>query len=174
MKKEIENALEAIRKGRLVLFPSESGWMLVTDFKNPESLQRLRSAGIAGENLALLVDIPDKISLYVKEVPPMTWDLLEYAENHLTLILPGGRNVPEEMLDADKYLAVQLIKNTFGSELIRRHRLPLASVAAFPPEELHAALSREDYIVDLPAHNKAHLPAVIRLEVNGQLVIIRK
>lgn len=174
MKQEIDKAFETLRNNHLVILRSETGLIGVSDIKNQEGITRLKAINIRKEPLTLLFDNADKLSFYIREIPSIAWDLIDYAEEPLTLLLPGARNIPEDIPDADGHVSVRVVKDQFTMDLLRKYRLPLLAAHIPGKETPSSVLLQDDYVVDLPMPANARPGALIRLGVNGQIAFIRR
>ena len=97
----IYQALEVLRKGGIILYPTDTVWGIGCDATNDEAVERIYRLKRSGEKKSMLVllDNPDKVSLYIRKVPDIAWQLYEVADKPLTLILPGACAVAENLIN---------------------------------------------------------------------------
>ena len=50
--------------------------------------------------MIILLDTENKLPSYVKDVPEIAYDLIEYAENPLTIIYSGAKNLAPNVIGA--------------------------------------------------------------------------
>ena len=102
MNDEIKNAIEALRKGGVILYPTDTVWALGCDARNKEAVNKLFKIKRRAEYKSMVVLVCDEtmINRYVKEVPEVTWELLESAEKPLTIVYPDGRMLAENIIAA--------------------------------------------------------------------------
>src|SRR5690606_7503992 len=67
---------------------------------------------------------------YVREVPDVAYELIEYSEHPMTIIFSGAKNLPSNLIAADGSIAIRVVKDDFCRELIRRFRKPIVSTSA--------------------------------------------
>ena len=77
----IYQALEVLRKGGIILYPTDTVWGIGCDATNDEAVERIYRLKRSGEKKSMLVllDNPDKVSLYIRKVPDIAWQLYEVA-----------------------------------------------------------------------------------------------
>ncbi|MFA0960770.1 Sua5/YciO/YrdC/YwlC family protein [Roseivirga sp. BDSF3-8] len=80
---------------------------LVSDL---EALQK--ATALIGRHAEAVILIHDITQLYdyVARIPEIAWDLMEFAEKPLTLIMGEGKNVPENLLRDGGEIAITLVK----------------------------------------------------------------
>lgn len=184
---DLTKALEVLRAGGVILYPTDTIWGIGCDATNPVSVKRVyeikqredvKSMLILMENLNLL-------NSYVSEVPEIAWDLIEVADKPLTIIYPGAKNLAANLIAPDGSIGIRLTDEPFTQQLIQRFRKPVVSTSAnisgqkFPQnfyeisEEIKNAV---DYIVQYRQGDpsKANPSSIIKLGRGGEIEIIRK
>ena len=85
-------ALQTLRDGGTILYPTDTVWGLGCDATNPEAVARIfeikRRAD--SKSLVLLACDLDMVARYVKEIPSIAVDLVEVNDAPMTLIYPGA------------------------------------------------------------------------------------
>lgn len=130
-------------------------------------------------------DSDNKLQSYVSEVPDIAYDLIEYAENPLTIIYSGAKNLAPNVINEDGSIGIRIVKHDFCEQLIQRFRKPIVSTSANISGENSPAyfseISQEiidnvDYVVDLEQESKAQKrpSTIMKLEPSGQFIFIRK
>ena len=71
IKNEVNNALEVLKSGGLILYPTDTIWGIGCDATNAEAVAKVyKLKGRAEEkSLIILLDTDHKLQSYVKEVP---------------------------------------------------------------------------------------------------------
>ena len=139
----IYQALEVLRKGGIILYPTDTVWGIGCDATNDEAVERIYRLKRSGEKKSMLVllDNPDKVSLYIRKVPDIAWQLYEVADKPLTLILPGACAVAENLIPEEGTLGIRIPEHEFCKKLIRKLNLdPFLSVV-FPAEACEEAFA---------------------------------
>jgi L-threonylcarbamoyladenylate synthase len=187
MDEEIKNALEVLRKGGTILYPTDTVWGLGCDGRSKEAVAKLFKIKQRAEYKSMVVLVSDHTMLnrYVKEVPEVAWDLIEAADRPLTIIYPGGRMLAENLIAADGSIGIRIIKDEFCKTLIHKFGKPLVSTSANISGEPAPSsfndikidiLNKVDYIVNLRKNedNSVQPSTIIKVDLNGEFKIIRK
>jgi len=92
MKEEIQKALEVLRKGGIILYPTDTVWGIGCDATDPEAVAKVYAIKKRedSKSLVLLASDMDMICRYVKEVPEMAIQLVEVNDKPMTIIYPGA------------------------------------------------------------------------------------
>lgn len=133
----------------------------------------------------ILVNGPDMLERYVKELPHSAVELINVSEDPLTIIYPHGRNLAEGVCAPDGSVGIRICYDDFCSELISRFRKPIVSTSANTsgkPSPSHygeieeGIISAVDYVVSYRREDREKHKAspVIKVENDGTFRIIRK
>ena len=186
MKEEIEHCLGILKRGGIILYPTDTVWGIGCDATNPQAVEKIYKLKRRSEQKALICLVSDlrMLEQYVYEVPEVAYDILEHADKPTTIIYDKPIRVADNLIAEDDTLALRLVKDQFCEELIRKLRRPLVSTSANisgenTPESF-AQISQEilngvDYVVNLHrSKNNAKPSAIIKLSNSGIVKVIRK
>jgi L-threonylcarbamoyladenylate synthase len=187
MQEEIQNALEVLRKGGTILYPTDTVWGIGCDARNKEAVAKVFKIKKRAEYKSMVTLVCDDkmLNRYVKEVPEVAWDLIEAADTPLTIIYPGARMLAENVIAADGSVGIRLIKDPFCRDLIHKFGKPIVSTSANISGEPAPSsfndikidiLNNVDYIVNLRKNenNDIQPSTIIKVALNGEFKIIRK
>lgn len=89
---EIQKALEVLRNGGIILYPTDTVWGIGCDATDPEAVAKVYAIKKRSDSksLVLLASDMDMICRYVKEVPEMAIQLVEVNDKPMTIIYPGA------------------------------------------------------------------------------------
>ena len=92
MKEAIQQALEVLRNGGVILYPTATVWGIGCDATNPAAVARIYEIKHRSDSksLVLLASDMDMICRYIKEVPEMAVQLVEVNDKPMTIIYPGA------------------------------------------------------------------------------------
>ena len=101
LKDELAKALTVVQQGGIILYPTDTIWGLGCDATNTEAVKKIFTLKHRDEakSVIVLLDTENKLESYIREVPPVAYDLIEYAEHPLTLILPGAKNLSPAVIN---------------------------------------------------------------------------
>lgn len=187
MEEEIKNALEVLRKGGTILYPTDTVWGIGCDARNREAVAKVYKIKQRAEYKSMVTLVCDHTMLnrYVKEVPEVAWDLLEAADTPLTIIYPGARMLAENVIAADGSVGIRVVKDEFCKNLIHKFGKPIVSTSANISGESSPGsfseikldiLNNVDYIVNLrqKENTGTQSSTIIKVAMNGEFKIIRK
>lgn len=187
MRTEIEKALNTLKSGGVILYPTDTVWGLGCDATNEEAVVKINSIKnrTSDKSFIILLDNDSKIQSYVNDVPDVAYDLIEYAENPLTIIFSGAKNLAKSVINADGTVGVRVVKHDFCQQLLQRFRKPITSTSANisgdPTPLFFDDISEEikdavDYIVDWEQELRVPKKAstIMKLAPGGQFSFIRR
>ena len=92
MTAEIQKALEVLRNGGVILYPTDTVWGIGCDATDPEAVAKVYAIKDRedSKSLVLLASDMDMICRYVREVPEMAIQLVEVNDKPMTIIYPGA------------------------------------------------------------------------------------
>ena len=187
---DIKNAVEVMRRGGVILYPTDTVWGIGCDATNAEAVRRVYEIKQREDSKALicLVDSDARLQRYVRQVPDVAWQLIDSLDGAdarpTTLILDGAVNLAPNLIAEDGSIALRITHEPFSKELCYRFQKAIVSTSAnisgqpaaqnygdIVPELLEAV----DYVCwTRRQEHKPHKPSsIIRLRENGEVVIIR-
>jgi L-threonylcarbamoyladenylate synthase len=187
LKDEVAKALKVIQEGGIILYPTDTIWGIGCDATNTEAIKKIYQLKQRNEtkSMIILLDTENKLESYISEVNPLAYDLIEYAENPLTLIMPGAKNLSPAIISSDGSIGIRVCRHPFCQQLIQRMRKPLVSTSANisgkPSPQYFSQIDDEiingvDYVVDIDQHDMEikNPSTIMRLAPNGSFEFIRK
>jgi L-threonylcarbamoyladenylate synthase len=184
---DLSKALEVLRSGGVILYPTDTIWGIGCDATNPDSVKRVYEIKQREDSKSMLVlmENPNLLNSYVSEVPEIAWDLIEVSDRPITIIYPGAKNLAANLIAPDGSIGIRLTDEPFTQQLIQRFRKPVVSTSANisgqkSPQNFNeiseGIKNAVDYIVqyrqdDLSKFNPS---SIIKLGRGGEIEIIRK
>lgn len=129
---DIKHALETLRNGGLILYPTDTIWGIGCDATNPEAVERVHQlkGRPVEKSFILLLAHDNQLESYVQEVPDVAYSLIEYAEKPLTIVYDKAKNLPDNVIASDGSIAIRVVNHAFCERLIQRFRKPIVSTSA--------------------------------------------
>src|SRR6202789_3649792 len=118
---EIETAVEALRDGELVAFPTETVYGLGANAKNPDAVRKIFEAKGRPTTHPVIVHLDSARFLHhwVREVPDAAARLAErFWPGPLTLVLPRAYNVHDILTGAQDTIAVRVPSHIMAQQLL--------------------------------------------------------
>lgn len=186
LKEEVRKADEILKKGGIILYPTDTVWGLGCDATNEEAVKRIYEIKKRDDSKSMLVLLDDagKIASYA-DVPDIALDLIEVSDKPTTIIYPGAKRLASNLISEDGTIGIRITNEEFSNALIYRFRKPIVSTSANisgePSPHFYKEVSDEiknavDYIVDFRRNEtKPCTPSsIIKLGMGGEIQIIRK
>ena len=187
MQDDIISASEVILKGGVILYPTDTIWGLGCDATNEKAVQRIYEIKkrLDTKSMLVLLDNENSLPRYVYEVPEVAWQILDVAENPLTLIYPGAINIAQNLIADDGSIGIRITSDSFCEKLICKIHKPLVSTSAnisgknSPSNfnEISDDIKRQvDYIVKWRQDDfsKKQPSGIIKVGLRGEVEVIRE
>jgi len=203
IKEIISETLDVLKKGGVILYPTDTVWGLGCDATNPEAVAKIYEIKHRSDSkaLVLLASDMDMICRFVKEIPDIAVQLVEVNDRPMTIIYPGAIHgkAPAEGQKAeanwhflaynavaeDDTVGIRIPDMDFCKNLIYKLGRPIVSTSAnisgepsphkFAdiPEEIKSAV---DYIVEPKMEKGATGQAsqILKVGLDGEILIIRE
>ena len=184
---EVKKAVEVLRQGGVILYPTDTIWGLGCDATNETAVKKVYDIKRRAEtkSMLVLIDSPAKLQAYVSEIPDMAWELIELTTKPLTIIYPGARNLASNLINDDNTIGIRVTEEAFSKKLCEMFRKPVVSTSANISGEkspaLFAEISKEiisqvDYVVNYrrDEDQPAKASSIIKLGVKNEIQIIRE
>jgi len=187
MNDDLKYACEVLRKGGVILYPTDTIWGLGCDATREESVKRIYEIKRRADSKSMLtlIDSPDQLDRYVDDLPEIASELIECSDKPLTIIYSGAKNLAANLIAPDGTIGIRITKEAFSQQLCRQFGKPIVSTSAnFSGEpspsnfsEINSEIFRlVDYAVNYRRDEvqKSKPSSIIRLEKNGTIKIIRE
>ncbi|QVJ81757.1 MULTISPECIES: L-threonylcarbamoyladenylate synthase [Prevotellaceae] len=189
---DIKQAVECMRKGGVILYPTDTVWGIGCDATNAEAVKRVYEIKQREDSKALicLVDSDARMQRYFRNVPDVAWQLIDSLKEATdakptTLILDGAINLAPNLIAEDGSLGIRITNEPFSKELCFRFQKAIVSTSANISGEPAAQnycdidpriLEAVDYVCwSRRQEHKPHTPSsIIKLKENGEVTVIRK
>ena len=184
---DIKLACETLRKGGVILYPTDTVWGIGCDASIPEAVKRVYEIKRRADSKAMLilVDSADRLARYVSNVNPVAWDLIELTTKPLTIIYDGARNLAPNLIAEDGSVGIRVTSELFSKELCYRFQKAVVSTSANisgePTPANYSEISPEiieavDYVVNYKQLDKGRpkSSSIIKLTADGTVSIIRE
>lgn len=182
---EIKNALEILKNGGLILYPTDTVWGIGCDANNPEAVKKVYNLKQREDSKALICLVADDRMLkkYVKQVPEAAQNIIDVTDKPTTIIYDEAQNLAENLIADDGSIAIRIPDDDFCFWLSRKFNGAIVSTSAnisgqptpksfkeIAPEVLKGV----DYVVNLQREKICDKPSsIIKLSNNGLVKVIR-
>ena len=191
--------LNILRNGGVILYPTDTVWGIGCDATNPEAVAKVYEIKKRedSKSLVLLASDMDMICRYVKEIPEMAVQLVEVNDKPMTIIYPGAVVGEKDCMKADRHVlayntvaedgtvGIRIPMMDFCQQLVAKLGRPIVSTSANisgePTPKKFAEISEEiksavDYTVDpsLEKGSTGQSSSIIKVGLDYSIEIIRK
>jgi L-threonylcarbamoyladenylate synthase len=186
MTREILKANEVLKKGGIILYPTDTVWGLGCDATKVKSVERIFNIKKRPESkgFIILLDQFEKLYDYVEVVPEITPDLIRSYDQPLTVIYPKAKNVARNLTHPDGSIAIRIVRDEFCKKMISLFGKPVVSTSANISgrpaplifSKIHPDVIKEvDYVVDLYQSriDQTKPSTIIKFDASGNFKIIR-
>jgi L-threonylcarbamoyladenylate synthase len=118
---EIETAVQALRDGELVAFPTETVYGLGANAQNPAAVRKIFEAKGRPETHPVIVhlDSPRFLHRWVREVPEVATKLAErFWPGPLTMVFPKAPNVHDVVTGGQDTIAIRVPQHPMAQQLL--------------------------------------------------------
>lgn len=185
MKRELQKSLSILRKGKIILYPTDTVWGLGCDATDENAVKKIFKIKQRAQSKSLIVLVNDFEMLqdYIDIPSKVVRTLLKESNKPLTIIYKNPRGLAQNVISSDNTVAIRIVKDEFCQELINLLAKPIVSTSAnisgSPTPQIFNAievsiLESVDYVVDLNRDKECTNPSkIIRLDNDGSYEIIR-
>ena len=185
-KNDIEQCLQVLQQGGLILYPTDTVWGIGCDATNEKAVEKIYTIKKRPDEKAMIVLVAEErdILQYTASPDLSVFDYLQQSEKPTTVIYDGAIGFAENLIGKDGSIAIRICHEIFCKHLLKRFRKPIVSTSANisgqSTARVFADISNEikeqvDYIVQYRQEDKtiAEPSSVIKWD-NGKLTVIRK
>lgn len=183
---ELDEAVEILKKGGIILYPTDTVWGLGCDATNKDAVAKIYEIKKRSDSKSLitLVENADMIGRYVKVIPDIAINLLEVNDKPMTIIYPGAMGLAENVIAEDGSVGIRVPLNEFCVKLIHRFHKPIVSTSANISGEPAPAFYEEipidiieaaDWVADpvLQEGSTGEPSQIIKVGLRGEIEVLR-
>ena len=185
MNVDIIKAVEGLKEGKSLLYPTDTIWGLGCDATNEKAIGRVYEIKSRPKNKSFIVLVNSVAMLerYVSEFPEVCYDLIDLAEKPLTIIYDRPIGLPKSLLAEDGSIGIRVTKDPICNRIIQGLRKPIVSTSANisgepTPKSFHDITSKlkegVDMILEERWDNNMNQPSsIIKIGVDQSVKVIR-
>jgi L-threonylcarbamoyladenylate synthase len=187
MEEDLKNALDVLKKGGVILYPTDTIWGIGCDATNTKAVERIYKIKKRDDRKSMLILIDEtwRLSDYIKEVPEIAQQLIEVSDKPITIIYNGAKGISPGLINEDGSIGIRVTSDEFCRKLIGNLNSPIvstsANVSGSPAPQNFSEISEEiiksmDYVVKRRQNEtgKSQPSSIIKIGFRGEIEIIRK
>ena len=169
MQTEISNALDTLKAGGIILYPTDTIWGLGCDATNSDAIAKIYAIKRREDSKALISLVADE-----KQLKNSTGNIPNFDINSkpTTVIYPNAKGISNKLLATNGSAAIRIVQDDFCQQLIQLFGKAIVSTSAnisgnISPKQF-SEISEEiknnvDYIVNLRQNELMSTPSTILL-----------
>ncbi|APS38894.1 translation factor Sua5 [Salegentibacter salinarum] len=157
--KHINKVVEVLRKGGLIIYPTDTVYGLGCDITNTSALEKIaqiKGVKLEKANFSFICEDLSNLSDYVKQIDSATFKVLKRnLPGPYTFILPGNNNLPN-VFKKKKTVGIRVPDNAICKSIVATLGNPIVSTSIYDEDEVieyttDPELIKEkwDHLVDL-------------------------
>ncbi len=137
--REIQQVVNCLRNGGLVIYPTDTVYGLGCDITNNRALERIaqiKGVKLAKANFSFICKDLSNLSDYVRQIDNTTFKLLKRTlPGPYTYILPGSNNLPT-VFKKRKTVGIRVPDNTICTTIVEELGNPIVSTSIYDEDEV--------------------------------------
>jgi L-threonylcarbamoyladenylate synthase len=131
----LASAVEALKRGDVIVFPTETLYGLGADALNEAAVEKVFQLKVRdpGNPIPVLVADQEMLDTLIAKVPTAAQRLIDrYWPGPLTLVLPGRKNIPTYLCNSSGEVGVRISSEPIAASLVHGLGRPLTATSANP------------------------------------------
>lgn len=137
--KEIEKVVKILKKGGLIIYPTDTVYGLGCDITNTKALERIariKNVKLDKANFSFICNDLSHLSDYVKQIDTPTYKILKRAlPGAYTFILPGNNSLPKAF-KRKKTVGIRVPDNNIAREIVKKLGNPIISTSIYDEDDV--------------------------------------
>ena len=182
----LHKAIEALKKGKSILYPTDTVWGLGCDATNFDAVAAIYKIKQREESKSLIVLVSSIEMLldYVSSVPEKALEVLFESNRPTTIVYRNPKHLSANCIASDNTIAIRIVQDEFCKQLIDEFGKPIVSTSAnssgkATPKSFSeistTILESVDYIVNLQQDKIAETSSrILRITESNEVEVIRE
>ncbi len=183
---DIEQCLGVLKKGGLILYPTDTIWGIGCDATNAEAVQKVYDLKRRSDEKAMIILVAAERDILrcVAAPDPRVFDFLRQTKKPTTIVYEGAIGLADNLTGVDGSIAIRICEDPFCKHLLKRFGKPIVSTSANfsaqPVAKLFNEISAEikkgvDHIVKYRQEDEtiSEPSSVVRWNKDGTITVIR-
>lgn len=164
----LQNVLELLKKNHQIGIDVENRFYVLVEANHQETLQLYSEFR---NDFELLIEATHRLESYVKEINPLAYDIIEFSEKPITLVIPDAKNIAKEAMKNDGSISIRVVRDGSLQQVLRKFRMPLVLLQQ---NDTTRNRFNESEIITLTMEDAFMEAGIIKLEANGKVEVIKK
>lgn len=137
--REIKKVVEVLKRGGLIIYPTDTVYGLGCDITNVKALERIakiKGVKLEKANFSFVCHDLSNLSDYVKQIDNSTFKILKRAlPGPYTFILPGAKTLPS-VFKKKKTVGIRVPGNAIALEIVKQLGNPIISTSIHDEDDV--------------------------------------
>lgn len=183
---DIEAAVNVLRSGGLILYPTDTVWGIGCDATNDKAVEKIYGLKNRNEEKSMIILVAEETQIlhYTGEATPVIFDYIKGIHKPTTVIYEKAQSLAKNLANKDGSIGIRIVKDEFCQALLRAFGKAIVStssnISGYPPPSFFRDIDMSikngvDYIVQ---HRQDDLivaspSTVVKLAEDGTIKVIR-
>lgn len=129
---DIEQCLNILKEGGIILYPTETVWGIGCDATNEIAVQKIFQIKNRSDEKSMVVLLADERELlkYVTQPDLRVFDFLKQTSKPTSVVYEGAIGLADNLIGKDGSIAIRITNDPFCKHLVKRFRKPVVSTSA--------------------------------------------
>ncbi|MFN5705338.1 MAG: Sua5/YciO/YrdC/YwlC family protein [bacterium] len=161
----IAEIINELKSKKIVGISTDDAYYTLIDSKDESYSEKFQFSKYEDASREILIDNINKIESYISEINPMVYDLVEFSEKPMLLILPNSMLISPNWRNADGNIGIRAENNQPLNRILNQYKIALVKI------KTDEALEDVKYFdLNYIEEDKT----IISLEPNGKIIILQK
>ena len=186
MEVEIKNTLKALKKGNLIVYPTDTIWGIGCDATDENAVAKVfeLKQRTESKSLIILVDGMEMLQKHIKNLPGKVTCVLAGTSRPTSVIYKNPKGMAANVIADDNTVAIRIAKDEFCQRLIHDFGKPIVSTSANysgkpSPKSFDeidkTLLNKVEYVVNLHREEKQNRSSqLVKISNKGKIEFLRK
>jgi L-threonylcarbamoyladenylate synthase len=183
---DINNCLEVLNNGGLILYPTDTVWGIGCDPTNEAAVAKIYALKNRNEQKSMIILVADEtqIPAYSNQNSVTIFDYIKGIQKPVTVIYNQAKNLAKNLINEDGTIGIRIVKDEFCKALINSFDKPIVStssnISGYPPPSIFTDIDIKikdgvDYIVQHRQDDfEISSPStVLKISDAGEIIILR-
>ncbi len=131
-RKDIQAAVDTLRKGGVIVYPTDTVWGIGCDATDSAAVRKIFEIKRRADSKALitLLGSVSELERWIDDVPEVAFELIEASVRPVTIVYDRPHGFAPELLAEDGSAAVRVTTEEWSAALCRLFRKPIVSTSA--------------------------------------------
>jgi L-threonylcarbamoyladenylate synthase len=132
VEQDIQECLQALRTGGIILYPTDTVWGIGCDATNANAVEKIFQLKRRPDEKAMIVLAAEErdVLKYVANTDLRVFDYLQQNSKPVTVVYDGAIGLADNLVGKDGSIAIRICKDSFCRHLIKRFQKPIVSTSA--------------------------------------------